>query len=949
MKVVIVAKTRRGRGACVGALTPDGRSLRLEAADALVNEFAGLEYEVGEVWDVDALPDPETVPPHVENVIVRDKKRLGRIGDPVSFIQRQMPPRVGGLEVLYQRLAQATGTGALYIAERTGIPAYSTTFWRPDRDLLREHDGKRIRYRYPAGDGGRTLTFVGFQEPVEKLQAGSLLRVSLAHWWRPAETPEAELRCYVQLSGWFLDQSPRLWPAEPLAVGSRAAEPDPPTAPEPAPGMAAARQILQDTFGFDDFWPMQEEVIQNILCKADTLAVMPTGSGKSLCYQLPALLFQGLTVVVSPLISLMQDQVDQLREMDISAVFLNSSLNHAQYVQTMRRIRQGQVRLLYVAPETLLRPETLLLLEQSGVDCLTVDEAHCISAWGHDFRPEYRQLIDVRHRLPRAVCFALTATATPRVQEDICRQLGIEPSNTYLASFDRPNLYLSVQAKVDARQQLLGFLDQRRGQSGIVYCATRAQVDNLAADLSGLGYSVLPYHAGLDELTRRRHQRQFSRDEVQIVVATVAFGMGINKANVRFVVHYDLPKDIESYYQEIGRSGRDGLQADCLLLFSLADAFTIRRFFNEKEPAQRREAEARLRALMNYAESTVCRRRTLLPYFGESYEQASCGICDNCLEAESDEPLVDMTVEAQMFLSCVKRTGECFGLTYIVGVLRGSRDRRILEAGHDRLTTHGIGRATSQKAWRHMAGEFIRLGLLVRNQHGGLQLTARAYDVFRGEPVRGRPFQDEARQTEAVRKAVQEHDAVLFEILRARRLELADDAGVPAFAVFSDRSLIEMATYYPQSSEAFSRIYGVGRAKLERYAGEFLPLIRDYCQAKGVAEKVRPVPPAAKGGRTLEVAGAYQAGESIDQIAARLGVQRATIVKSLYQHHQAGNELRSDGLLELIELPAREKAEALAAFEEHGTDFLKPVFEALDQRVGYDQLHLLRLYLLTAR
>lgn len=955
MKVVIVAKTRMGSGACIGGLTFDGRSVRLVAEDAERKDHANMEYEVGDVWEVQWRPDEAIIPPHVENVIVTGKRRLPPIEDVAAFAEEKMPPIEGGIEVLYEGLTRATKAGALYVAEEGGVPSFSTMLWRPDRPLRRETNGKRIHYRYPTEDGGRTLTFVGFQEPVEEIPAGTLLRISLAHWWRPAEMTNGEFRCFVQLSGWFLPGGQWAPPTEQAerAAGRRGRVPAVDTVGTPARAggggdlsMGSARRVLKKVFGFDEFWPLQEEVIANVLDKQDTLAVMPTGSGKSLCYQLPALLFPGLTVVVSPLISLMQDQVDQLQASGIAAVTLNSTVDYPEYVRRLERIRKGEVRLVYMAPETLLRPETMVRLERWRVDCLTIDEAHCISEWGHDFRPEYRQLVEVHRQLPDAVCLAVTATATERVREDIKQSLQITDADEFLASFDRKNLFLAVQAKTNGLAQTLAFLEEHREQSGIIYCTTRRQVEDLAEQLTAHGWRALPYHAGLENGVRHRHQRQFVHDEVPIIVATVAFGMGIDKSNVRFVAHHDLPKNLESYYQQIGRAGRDGLRADCLLLYSYGDVGTIEFFIQQQEREQQREARARLEALRSFAETGFCRRRSLLAYFGETYEPESCEMCDNCLVEEQE--LEDLTVPAQKFLSCVKRTGEIFGANHIIKVLRGSQAKGVLQRGHEKLSTYSIGREFSADEWKYLANQFVELGLLKRDaKYGSLQLTDRAYDVFGGERVYGL-LPEMALGAGASGAGEEAHDATLFGLLREKRTELAEAQGVPPYVVFSDRSLVEMATYFPQSKGAFARIHGVGAYKLEKYAEAFLPVIQAYCEKAEIEEVRKPRrrvrSSSGKGTRREQVVTAYNGGQSIAEIAQELDVKRRTVVNHLWRAAEGGRTLRANGFLRLSQLAAEERERVLETFAEEGTAYLRPVFDALEGTVDYDELALLRLY-----
>ena len=590
-----------------------------------------------------------------------------------------------------------------------------------------------------------------------------------------------------------------------------------------------AEAILADVFGYAEFRPLQREIIGNVLAKRDTLVIMHTGGGKSLCYQIPALIFDGLTVVVSPLISLMKDQVEQLVELNAPAVHLNSSLPDEAYNRNMARLRKKGVKLLYLAPEALLAPRMLSVLSSLQVDCLAIDEAHCISEWGHDFRPEYRQIAAVRSRFPSAVCIALTATATPRVREDIRDTLRFDGSSEFISGFDRENLFLQVVSKTDPLSQTVAFLGEHPDQSGIIYCFSRRQVDELYGILEGRGFSVRPYHAGLSDADRRENQELFIRDDVQIIVATIAFGMGINKPNVRFVIHYDLPKNIDTYYQEIGRAGRDGLRADCLLLFSYGDIRKIRYFIDQKGGEEGRIAAIHLNALLQYAETDGCRRQPLLAYFGEEYAAETCAMCDNCLAG--DRTRVDITIAAQKFLSCVKRTGERFGTNHIVDVLRGSQSQKVLKFKHERLSTYGIGREFSPKQWFHLSRQFLRQGLMTQDmKHGSLKLTQQAYDVFRGGETVWGIIEEEQVVYRKRRVSELDYDGVLFEKLRKKRKELADRGNIPPYIVFSDRTLIEMATFCPRTRESMLIIHGVGPVKYNKYGAAFLQIIDGYCR-----------------------------------------------------------------------------------------------------------------------
>jgi ATP-dependent DNA helicase RecQ len=589
-----------------------------------------------------------------------------------------------------------------------------------------------------------------------------------------------------------------------------------------------ARSLLKSVFGYDQFVSLQENIIGNVLQKKDTLAIMPTGGGKSICYQIPALIFEGLTIVVSPLISLMKDQVEQLTQTGVATAFLNSALSPEEYHQTVGRVKRGDLKLLYLAPETLLKPTIVQLLTSIRVDCIAIDEAHCISAWGHDFRPEYRQLADMRFRFPDAVCIGLTATATPRVRQDIKNNLGMDQSSEFLAGFNRENLFIRVVLKDNPIKQATQFIQNYPDQSGIIYCFSRKQVDDLYAHFDRGGYRIKPYHAGLPEAVRARNQDLFIRDEVQMIVATIAFGMGIDKENIRFVLHYDLPQNLESYYQEIGRAGRDGLRSDCLLLFGYGDLHKIKHFINKKEGREKRVANIHLNALLRFAETDECRRIPLINYFGEKYSLNNCQMCDNCFGGKRTK--TDVTVLAQKFLSCARRTGETFGAHHIIDVLRGSKAEKVIKFRHQHLSTYGIGMECSKNQWLKLSRQFINKGLLTQDaEFGSLKLTANGWAVLKTEQtVMGRLEEEEVQKFHSPENDPT-YDEELFETLRKKRKALADASGVPAYVIFSDKTLIEMATRFPQNRESLMDIHGVGDVKYENYGQIFIDIIRDHC------------------------------------------------------------------------------------------------------------------------
>lgn len=713
-----------------------------------------------------------------------------------------------------------------------------------------------------------------------------------------------------------------------------------------------AKQVLKQTFGYDEFRPLQEDVISDVLNKKDTLVIMPTGGGKSLCYQIPAILFDGLTIVISPLISLMKDQVEQLDEYGVPALFLNSTLTPEKYAANVQKLKNGEAKLLYLAPETLMMESTRELLDQLNVDCFTIDEAHCISEWGHDFRPEYRQLAKVRKDFPDAVCLALTATATPRVREDIRVTLEMNKTESYVASFDRKNLLLQVVDKQEPLEQILDFLYTRPKQSGIIYCFSRRQVNELYSDLKHEGHSVLPYHAGLSEKQRTRNQEAFIRDNAQIIVATIAFGMGINKPDVRFVVHHDMPQNIESYYQQIGRAGRDGLQADCMLLYSYSDKQKIQYFINQKEGDEKKIAEQHLDALLNFMEYDDCRRKPLLEYFGEEYQHEECGMCDNCLKYKDN--MQDYTEQAQKYMSCIARTEETYGAYYIADILRGSKQKKILENGHDKLSTYGIGQEWTKNQWIQLSRLLLRKDLLKKDpDHGSLKLTTGASAVLKGdERVEGildrtQATSDEDKPSRTSTDVENKHNADLFEKLRAKRKELADEQEIPPYAIFPDTTLMEMSFYFPQDEESLMAIYGVGSVKMKKYGDDFLPIIKEFTQNNEVEERSKAIKKKVE--KTTEkkkyelVGEEFNQGKSVEHLAEQFGVKEVTILSNLKKYLDDGNKIDPDGILEASSLSQRKIDEVYESMDKVGADILKPVYEDLDKTVDYGELRVLQL------
>jgi ATP-dependent DNA helicase RecQ len=599
------------------------------------------------------------------------------------------------------------------------------------------------------------------------------------------------------------------------------------------PASDTLEQILRTTFGLRGFWPKQREIIEDLVEGRDAFVLMPTGGGKSLCYQLPALVRPGVALVVSPLISLMKDQVDALQASGIAAEFYNSALDAQSARRVLARLHAGELDLLYVAPERLMSPDFIERLSGVPVALIATDEAHCVSQWGHDFRPEYAALGGLRSHFPDAPVIALTATADPQTRADIVRVLGLESAGVHVSSFDRPNIRYRVLEKYQPARQLLTFLESQGGESGIVYALSRKRTEEIAAQLQAAGHDAEAYHAGLGAETRRDVQERFIRDDLRIVVATVAFGMGIDKPNVRFVVHHDLPKNIEGYYQETGRAGRDGLPSEALLLFGAQDAVLARRLIEGTEDADQRRIDGqKLQAMVAFAESLTCRRRVLLGYFGESLPD-DCGNCDICLNPPET---FDGTVLAQKALSCVYRVRERFGIGHVVEVLRGADTERIRRLGHDRLSTYGIGNDMSVGEWTSYIRQLIHQGFLMQDigNYSVLKLTPEARPVLRGEEsiqlamprIKEKP--PKKKRVPRSAQSLDAADAGLFEALRVLRKELADEQGVPPYVIFGDATLVEMSRERPSDEDDLIEVNGVGKVKLERYGDRFLDAIAHY-------------------------------------------------------------------------------------------------------------------------
>ncbi len=710
---------------------------------------------------------------------------------------------------------------------------------------------------------------------------------------------------------------------------------------------ASLPEHLQKVFGFSAFRQNQEAIIREIMAGRDVFAVMPTGGGKSLCYQLPAHILKGVCVVISPLISLMKDQVDAARDTGLRAAFLNSSMNGREMAEVYRELKEGFIDLLYVSPERFAMDDFIATLDSVPLCLFAIDEAHCISEWGHDFRPDYLSLATIAQRFTSVPVAAFTATATHRVQDDTIARLRMRSPFIVRASFNRPNLFYQVLAKQNPEDQVLAFVHERPGEAGIVYRTTRASVEETAAHLMRAGIKALPYHAGLDAHTRTKHQDAFNRDEVRVMVATIAFGMGIDKSNTRFIIHADLPKNMEGYYQETGRAGRDGEPAHCLLLYGRGDIAKIRYFIDQMtDEQQRRAALDKLGAMADYAGFNICRRRQVLAYFGESYEHENCGACDICADHVER---VDATREAQMIMSAIARTQERFGAVHIISLVRGERTKKIVELEHDALKTFGVGKDRESPFWHSIIAELIVRECIVRtdDHYPVLHLLPKGREILRG----AKTFTVLKREATVKRRKIASFEAYnenLFGGLQDLRKRIADERGVPAFVIFSDSTLHDMCRRFPTTEQELLQVTGVGEQKLRLYGPRFMAVVKRFLTDNPHCAPVRLVPPPprqdetpARKGATLETTFELaRQGMHYSDIAARRGLTTTTVAGHLEKL------LRQKYSLEIEPQVPQAKRQAITqAFKKSGSLSLAPVMAELEDRVSYEEARIVRGYL----
>lgn len=715
---------------------------------------------------------------------------------------------------------------------------------------------------------------------------------------------------------------------------------------------ATLKEKLKEVFGYNQFRGKQELIMENILNRHNTFVIMPTGAGKSLCYQLPAISQEGTALVVSPLIALMKNQVDTLNSLGVKARFLNSTLSKTEINRTKKEIMNGDLKMLYVAPESLTKEENIEFFKKANVSFAAIDEAHCISEWGHDFRPEYRKIKSILEQIANIPIIALTATATPKVQLDIQKNLGMEAANVFKSSFNRENLFYEVRPKNQAKKQLIKFLNERKGKSGIIYCLSRKKVEEIAEFLNVNGFNAAPYHAGLDGNLRMKNQDDFLNEDVDIIVATIAFGMGIDKPDVRFVIHYDTPKSIEGYYQETGRAGRDGLIGDCLMFYSYNDILKLEKFNKDKPVTEKENAKLLLEEMSSYAESAVCRRKQLLHYFGENFSD-SCGKCDNCVKPKES---FEAKEEAIIALKTVKLTGQRFGMTHLINVIRGSKDKYVTSYSHDKLDVHGVGKEKDAEYWKSIIRQSMLFGLLSKdidnigvlklNKEGEQFLKAPKSIKFRV----GHQYTDDGDEDNIEKQTISASafDENLFNQLKGLRKKVAKGKNLPPYVIFQDPSLEEMATTYPVTNDELAAVNGVGLGKVRKFGKPFLDLIKEYVEENDITTAADVMVKTSVNKSKMKIFIIQQVDKKIDleEIADMKAISFEELIEEIENICYSGTRLNLDYYLEQI-IDEDKQEEIIDYFLSAESDKIDDAMDEFDDEYAEEDLRLMRIKFLS--
>ena len=715
---------------------------------------------------------------------------------------------------------------------------------------------------------------------------------------------------------------------------------------------ATLKEKLKEVFGYNQFRGKQELIMENILHKRNTFVIMPTGAGKSLCYQLPAISQEGTALVVSPLIALMKNQVDTLNSLGVNARFLNSTLSKTEINRVKKEILNGNLKMLYVAPESLTKEDNVEFLKKAHISFAAIDEAHCISEWGHDFRPEYRKIKSILEQIADIPIIALTATATPKVQLDIQKNLGMEKANLFKSSFNRENLFYEVRPKNQAKKQLVKFLNERKGKSGIIYCLSRKKVEEIAEFLNVNGFNAAPYHAGLEGNMRMKNQDDFLNEDVDIIVATIAFGMGIDKPDVRFVIHYDTPKSIEGYYQETGRAGRDGLTGDCLMFYSYNDILKLEKFNKDKPVTEKENAKLLLEEMSAYAESSVCRRKQLLHYFGETFGD-NCGKCDNCVHPKEKFEAQDDVVTA---LKTVKLTDQRFGMNHLINVIRGSKDQYVTSYSHDQIETYGVGKEQDAEYWKSIIRQTMLFGMLSKDIEniGVLKLNEKGEAFIKSpKPItftKNHEYTDEGDEDNIEKESIsaKSFDENLFNQLKALRKKVAKGKNLPPYVIFQDPSLEEMATTYPVTNEELAAVNGVGLGKVRKFGKPFLELIKDYVDENDIITAADVMVKTSVNKSKMKIFIIQQVDKKIDleEIAEMKDMSFEELIDEIEHICYSGTKLNLDYYIDQI-IDDDKQEEIMDYFLSADSDKISDAMDEFEDEFAEEDLRLMRVKFLS--